>query len=70
MSGECYLMFKAESTRKMRLSLPVVIPLSENCTLFKRGVQERLSEDFSVPAGYAQGRREDTRLVPATKSAI
>jgi len=33
--------------RKIRLSLPVVIPLSENCTLFKRGVQERLSEDFS-----------------------
>ena len=33
--------------RKIRLSLPVVIPLSENCRLFKRGVPERLSEDFS-----------------------
>jgi hypothetical protein len=40
---------------------------SENCSLFNRGVQERLPEDFGVLAGYAQGRREDTRLVPATK---
>jgi hypothetical protein len=47
--------------------LPVVILLSEGCAPFNSGVQERLSEDFSVLAGYAQDRREDTRLVPATK---
>jgi uncharacterized protein YjlB len=47
--------------------LPVVILLSEDCVFLNGRVQKRLSEDFSVLGCYAEGRREDTRLVPATK---